>query len=103
MVPMRMVSPCACARVQSRLTTAAAAAVPFSSDLREVGMTSSLPRLKVVLCGSFPALFREVSRGGLRKSTYAAAARLLLLHEAYHLFVVRSAPLSVQRSRPSKT
>src|SRR5262249_34854268 len=35
---MRTVSACACARVQSRLNTAVAAAEPFSSGLREVGI-----------------------------------------------------------------
>src|SRR5579871_4161611 len=38
MVPMRMVSACACARDQSRLRTAAVAAEFFSSVLREVAM-----------------------------------------------------------------
>src|SRR5437763_11097645 len=39
---MRTVSACACARVQSRLNAAAAAAEVFSSVLREVGTVSSL-------------------------------------------------------------
>src|SRR5947207_8637313 len=38
---MRTVSACACARVQSRLNAAAAAAEVFSSVLREVGIVSS--------------------------------------------------------------
>jgi hypothetical protein len=38
---MRTVSPCACARVQSRLIIAAVAAVSFSSVLRETGMALS--------------------------------------------------------------
>src|SRR6185295_1123554 len=38
---MRTVSACACARVQSRLKAAAAAAEVFSSVLREVGIASS--------------------------------------------------------------
>src|SRR5947207_14559949 len=41
---MRTVSACACARVQSRLSTAAVAAEFFNSVLREVGM-AFLPRL----------------------------------------------------------
>jgi hypothetical protein len=48
MTPIRTVSPSACARVQSRLATAAAAAAPFSSVLREVGM-AFLPGFAVVL------------------------------------------------------
>src|SRR6185437_14565401 len=65
---MRMVSPCACARDQSRLNTAAVAAVPFSSDLREVGMT--LPPGVTSLCDCFLSyLFREVFREHHGKST----------------------------------
>src|SRR5262245_54963277 len=40
MRPMRTVSACACARVQSKLNAAAAAADVFSSVLREVGIVS---------------------------------------------------------------
>src|SRR3981081_429892 len=77
---MRTVSPSARARVQSRLSTAAAAAVFFSSALREVGIAflpetvSSVLRLSFCLFLFF--LVANILRGCREKPTRAPHPRL---------------------------
>src|SRR3979409_2221128 len=76
MVPIRTVSACAWARVQSRLNTAAAAAEVFSSVLREVGMVilPSLPCL-VLFCRSIWRMPGKVNAPDFRLSGERPALR----------------------------
>src|SRR6476469_1223674 len=75
---MRKFSACAWARVQSRLSAAAAAAVLFSSCLREVGILSSLKTrlliglvifLRIMGSGTMESQHGERSIGGSWRRT----------------------------------
>src|SRR5262245_42717992 len=93
---MRTVSACACARVQSRLSAAVAAAELLSSVRREIGIGSSHRCL--FLCGKYSKEARESQHGvsahllakGLGEAELVSVVMAGLV-PAIHVFLARAA------------